>query len=60
MFLSVLYQSSLGNVYGVEKTAPANSKLSLRDEEHIAVHSVVWLVWLQFGAACVFYVCSAK
>lgn len=44
MLLSVLHEYNLGNIYGAEKTdlvykMPANSKLSLRDEEYIAAHS---------------------
>lgn len=59
MLLSVLRESNFGNIYGAEKTSlvykmPANSKLSLRDEEHIAAHSVCCLacvaaVWGSLG-----------
>lgn len=48
ILLSVRHESNLGNIYGAEKTGlvykmPANSKLSVRDEEHIAAHSVCCL-----------------
>lgn len=70
MLLSVLHVSNLGNIYSAEKTGlvykmAANSKLSLRDEGHIASHSLCCLgcvvtVLGQFGAACVSYVRSVK